>query len=81
MLLPKKNQVVFYGGRVAEILYLCSGSAVDWFYEKFGAHSFAIEMRPKDGEGFLISSDNIIPSGKEILEGVLSQCNFLLNKN
>jgi len=54
-------------------IYPTYGDTVDYTYDKLGVtHSYSVELRPgedsgSDGQGFLLSACQIIPTGKEIV--------------
>lgn len=70
------NGASYTTGNCAKIMYPCSGVAHDWAYGSAKImHSLAIEVRPSDSNsevGFLLSPKQIIPTGKELLAGVLA---------
>ncbi|KAJ3300937.1 hypothetical protein HDU76_005955 [Blyttiomyces sp. JEL0837] len=72
-------------------LYKATGAASDWFYDEdvFNhfpdrrLYAYTIELRPgadevSGGEGFILPPEQIIPTGKEILESIKFFMEFVM---
>jgi carboxypeptidase T len=53
-------------------LYPSAGTMNDWMYGELGSMSYAIELRPKGGSGFVLPPDQIKPTCDEGLAAVLA---------
>ncbi len=53
-------------------LYPSAGTMNDWLYGELGTMSYAIELRPKGGSGFVLPPDQIKPTCDEGLAAVLA---------
>ncbi|XP_046563909.1 carboxypeptidase B-like [Haliotis rubra] len=60
-------------GSIANIIYVASGSSVDWTYGVADIkYSVGVELRDTGKYGYLLPPDQIVPSGEETLAGVLA---------
>jgi len=76
------NRKTFKPGQPSRILYSAGGGSMDWTYEKLGiVYSYGPELRPGynyPGNGFIMSSLQIEPSGLEFTNGLLDTCAAML---
>ncbi|KAL2157199.1 hypothetical protein VTH06DRAFT_6335 [Thermothelomyces fergusii] len=58
------------------------GAAIDWFYHEVRVrYSYQIKLRDTGSYGFLVPSDNIVPTGEEILNALKYLGDYLLGNN
>ncbi|KAK3591371.1 hypothetical protein CHS0354_040333 [Potamilus streckersoni] len=78
--LQRVNGTKYEHGSIANIIYIASGSSADWTYAKAGIkYSYGVELRDTGKYGFLLPSDQIIPSGEETLRGLVALAKFIYN--
>jgi murein tripeptide amidase MpaA len=69
----------FANGPICDIIYQASGSSIDWAVDNFNIpYAFAVELRDTGRYGFLLPPKYIIPSGQEILAGIIAMGNALI---
>ncbi|XP_050397540.1 carboxypeptidase B [Patella vulgata] len=67
-------------GPIASTIYVASGSSADWTYANASIkYSYGVELRDQGQYGFLLPADQIIPSGEETLQGLLTLTQFVQN--
>merc|ERR1712168_130671 len=79
----KEQNVVYKVGSSASILYQTSGDSLDWVYGRLGiVHSYGVELRPtmNHRRGFRYSSNATIPTGQDLMVGVLTLSKSLLRE-
>ncbi|GME40873.1 Zinc carboxypeptidase [Neofusicoccum parvum] len=55
------------------------GSALDWFYNEMSIkYSYQIKLRDTGSYGFLLPKQNIVPTGKEVLDAVYYLGHYML---
>lgn len=60
------------------VLDVAGGTSVDWVYHQLGVtYSYLVELRDTYEYGFLLPEDQIIPSGTEVLHGLIALANFI----
>lgn len=67
------NGLDFVYGSTCDTIYPASGGSNDWVFDIAGADlAWAVELRPSSGGsgGFVLSPDNIVPSGEENWAGM-----------
>jgi len=58
-------------GPISEVIYIASGSSVDWAYENSGIkYSFGLELRDRGRRGFLLPAIQIQPTVVETWAGL-----------
>ncbi|CAF1378970.1 unnamed protein product [Rotaria sordida] len=63
---------------IAQIIYVASGSTVDWTYGTANiTFSYGVELRDTGSYGFLLPENQIIPTGKETLAGELALLKYI----
>jgi hypothetical protein len=65
------NLKQYTAGPGGSTLYLASGTAPDWTFGQRGIWGWTIELRDAGVEGFILPPDQIIPTGRENLAGVM----------
>jgi carboxypeptidase A1 len=69
---------VYDYGPIATIIYPASGSSADYTYGQCGVkYSYGVELRDTGEYGFLLPPEEIIPSGEEIFESVITMANYI----
>ncbi|XP_057376150.1 uncharacterized protein LOC130697054, partial [Daphnia carinata] len=64
--LESVNGVSYLIGSIPDLLYIASGSSIDWVKGAVGVkYSYTLELRDSGRFGFLLPAKQIVPSGKE----------------
>jgi len=72
----------FVVGAICDIIYMASGSSVDYTYAKLNVtYSFAVELRDRGRYGFLLPPNQIVPSGKELVKAVTAMIQAVQKEN
>lgn len=68
-------------GGVCDVSYTATGQSLDWTYHDLGAKwSFAANLRDQGVYAFLLPPDQIVPTGQEMLAGLLDLARFIAQK-
>jgi hypothetical protein len=71
--ISKIHNTKFEYGPICATIYPASGSSVDWAYESGGVdYSLTFELRDRGKYGFTMPPKYIVPSGEEILAGLMA---------
>ncbi|CAK9291663.1 unnamed protein product [Gordionus sp. m RMFG-2023] len=69
-------------GQISQLLYKAPGNSIDWFYGALGIkYSYGIELRDKGKEGFLVSSNKVRPTCKEIFKALLALLDIISKRD
>jgi len=82
--LLKEQNITYKIGQSSTILYQTSGDSLDWAYGRLGIiHSYGVELRPtlSHRRGFRYSSNATIPTGKDLLVGIVSMADTLIRED
>nr|XP_006822141.1 PREDICTED: carboxypeptidase A4-like [Saccoglossus kowalevskii] len=78
--LASVHNTTYQYGTITELLYVASGSSVDWAYGSAGIkYSHATELRDTGEYGFLLPEDQILPTAQETYEGMLAAYDIVMN--
>lgn len=70
--IKKKSGNVYQTGSACGITYLTSGTTDDNMHATYGVkYSMTIELRDKGRNGFILPASQIIPTGEEIVAGIV----------
>jgi extracellular matrix protein 14 len=68
-------------GGVCDVSYTATGQSLDWTYKTLGAKwSFAANLRDQGVYAFMLPPDQIVPTGQEMLAGLLDMAKFIAQK-
>ncbi|XP_018369901.1 PREDICTED: zinc carboxypeptidase-like [Trachymyrmex cornetzi] len=71
--LEKKYGTHYTVGNVAETIYVASGGSMDWVKGTYGTPiTYTYELRDTGRYGFLLPADQIIPTGEEIMDSLVT---------
>ncbi|KAF2896241.1 hypothetical protein ILUMI_09935 [Ignelater luminosus] len=75
--LAQRYGTIYSVGNIPEVIYVASGGSCDWVMNKMdaehnGGHVYVYELRDTGRHGFLLPADQIIPTGEETLDSVVS---------
>ena len=74
------NGVKYKVGPIYTTIYPASGSSADWAYDNTTHIKFAygVELRDTGRQGFILSADQIVPSGIETLAAVVAMGDYIV---
>lgn len=68
-------------GGVCDVSYTATGQSLDWTYHELKAKwSFAANLRDQGVHAFLLPPEYIVPTGQELLAGLLDLAKFIAQK-
>jgi murein tripeptide amidase MpaA len=70
------NGLFYTAGPTATTIYIASGTASDWTYGAIDGLGYGIELRDTGANGFILPADQILPTGRENLQGALALAEF-----
>ncbi|CAN7991945.1 unnamed protein product [Ixodes hexagonus] len=78
----KTNSAYYRHGTAGQSLYVTSGAALDWVYDKAKVkYSFVVELRDRGLFGFILPREYIIPTGEELFNGVKAVALHIMKKD
>ncbi|KAJ3662739.1 hypothetical protein Zmor_007070 [Zophobas morio] len=71
--LAQRYNTRFQVGNIVEVLYVASGGSMDWVKGTFGTPiTYTYELRDTGRYGFILPANQIIPSGQETLDSLVT---------
>lgn len=71
--LAKRYGTQYRTGNIAEVVYIATGSSLDWVKGTFHKPiTFLYELRDRGRYGFILPPDQIIPTGQETMDSLLA---------
>ncbi|CAF4125874.1 unnamed protein product [Rotaria socialis] len=68
----------YHHDSIAQIIYVASGSSIDWTYGALNiTFSYGVELRDTGTFGFLLPADQIIPTGEETLAALSALLRYI----
>lgn len=70
----------YVAGQSSTTLYLVSGGSKDWYYDRFNAAAYSVELRDTGSYGFLLPENQITPTQDEAWGGFKELLPRILNR-